>query len=174
MATAKTKKARRAAKVRDPNNTVVVTNRRAFHDYHIDATFEAGLMLLGTEVKSIRAGRVNLTEGFVRIIDGEAWLWNVHISPYQRGGYVNHEPTRARKLLLHKDQIGTLYQHSQMKGQTIIPLRLYLRNGKVKVEVAVARGKKLYDKRQSLAAKDAQREMDRVAKEFGRGRWQAD
>ena len=99
MATAKTKKARRAAKVRDPNNLVVVKNRRAFHDYHIDATFEAGLALLGTEVKSIRAGRVNLTEGFVRIINREAWLWNVHISPYQRGGYVNHEPTRARKLL---------------------------------------------------------------------------
>lgn len=174
MATAKTKKARRAAKVRDPNNMVVATNRRAFHDYHIDVTFEAGLMLQGTEVKSIRAGRVNLTEGFVRIISGEAWLWNVHISPYQRGGYVNHEPTRSRKLLLHKDQITTLYQHTQMKGQTVIPLRLYLRNGRVKVEVAVARGKKLYDKRQALTAKDAQREMDRVAKEFGRGRWQAD
>ena len=155
MATAKKKKARRADNVRDPNNTVVVTNRRAFHDYHVDATFEAGLALVGTEVKSIRAGRVNLTEGFVRIISGEAWLWNAHISPYQRGGYVNHEPTRARKLLLHKDQIGTLRQHFQMKGQTIIPLRLYLRNGRVKVEVAIARGKKLYDKRQALAEKDA-------------------
>ena len=171
MATARAKKARRAAKVRDPNNLVVVKNRRAFHDYHIDATFEAGVTLQGTEVKSIRAGRVNLTEGFVRIINREAWLWNVHISPYQRGGYVNHEPTRARKLLLHKDQIATLYQHSQMKGQTVIPLRLYLRNGRVKVEIGIARGKKLYDKRQTLAAKEAQRELDRVAKEFSQGRW---
>jgi SsrA-binding protein len=171
MATAKTKKARRAASVRDPNNMVVVRNRRAFHDYHIDDTFEAGLALLGTEVKSIRAGRVNLTEGFVRVLNGEAWLWNVHISPYQRGGYVNHEPTRTRKLLLHKDQIATLYQHSQMKGQTIIPLRLYLRNGRAKVEVAIARGKKLYDKRHALATKEAQREMDRVAKEYGQGNW---
>ena len=171
MATAKTKKARRAEKVRDPNNMVVATNRRAFHDYHIDATFEAGLNLLGTEVKSIRAGRVTLTEGFVRILNREAWLWNVHISPYQRGGYVNHEPTRARKLLLHKDQIGTLFQHSQMKGQTVIPIRLYLRNGRVKVEIAIARGKKLYDKRQALAEKDAQREMDRVAKEYSPGLW---
>ena len=171
MASAKTKKARRAAKVRDPNNMVVVKNRRAFHDYHVDAAYEAGLALVGTEVKSIRAGRVNLTEGFVRVIDGEAWLWNAHISPYQRGGYVNHEPTRPRKLLLHRDQIAALRQHVQVKGQTVIPLRLYLRNGRVKVEIGAARGKKLYDKRQTLAAKDAQREVDRVAKEYGRGRW---
>lgn len=171
MPSAKTKKARRAAKVHDPNNTVVATNRRARHDYHIDAAFEAGLALLGTEVKSIRAGRVNLTEGFVRVIDGEAWLWNAHISPYQRGGYVNHEATRPRKLLLHRDQIATLRQHAQVKGQTVIPLRLYLRNGRVKVEIGAARGKKLYDKRQALAAKDAQREVDRVAKEYARGRY---
>ena len=171
MATAKTKKARRAAKVRDPNNMVVVTNRRAFHDYHVDAAYEAGLALVGTEVKSVRAGRVNLTEGFVRVIDGEAWLWNAHISPYQRGGYVNHEATRPRKLLLHRDQIAALRQHAQVKGQTVIPLRLYLRNGRIKVEIGAARGKKLYDKRQTLAAKDAQREVDRVAKEYSRGRW---
>ncbi len=171
MATAKTKKARRAAKVRDPNNMVVVTNRRAFHDYHVDAAYEAGLALVGTEVKSVRAGRVNLTEGFVRVIDGEAWLWNAHISPYQRGGYVNHEATRPRKLLLHRDQIAALRQHAQVKGQTVIPLRVYLRNGRIKVEIGAARGKKLYDKRQTLAAKDAQREVDRVAKEYSRGRW---
>ena len=171
MATAKTKKARRAAKVRDPNNMVVVTNRRAFHDYHVDAAYEAGLALVGTEVKSVRAGRVNLTEGFVRVIYGEAWLWNAHISPYQRGGYVNHEATRPRKLLLHRDQIAALRQHAQVKGQTVIPLRLYLRNGRIKVEIGAARGKKLYDKRQTLAAKDAQREVDRVAKEYSRGRW---
>ncbi len=171
MATAKKKKARRAAEVRDPNNMAVAANRRAHHNYHIDTTFEAGLALLGTEVKSIRAGRVNLAEGFVRVIDSEAWLWNVHISPYRRGGYVNHEPTRPRKLLLHKDQIAVLQQHSQLKGHTVIPLRLYLRNGRVKVAVAVARGKKLYDKRQALAAKDARRDMDRAAREFARNRW---
>jgi len=164
MTPARTKKAQRAQAVRDPNNVTIATNRRAFHDYHIEQTYEAGLVLTGTEIKSIRAGRVNITEGFVRFSNGEAWLWNVHIAPYGLGGYLNHDPTRPRKLLLHKKEIAQLALRAEAKGYTVVPLKLYLTKGRAKVEIGLARGKKLHDKREAIARRDAEREMDRALK----------
>ncbi len=142
----------------------VAVNRRAFHDYFIDERFEAGLVLTGTEVKSLRAGRVNLRDGYVRIDHREAWLENVHISPYAQGGYVNHDPNRSRKLLLHRDEIASLIGKVRQKGYTLIPLRAYFVRNHAKVEVGLARGKRMYDKRQALAEADARREMDRALK----------
>ncbi len=137
-------------------------NRRAYHDYFIDETHEAGLVLLGTEVKSLRGGRANLRDGFVRLEANEAWLENVHISPYPMGGYANHEPLRPRKLLLHSDEIASLIGKVKQKGYTLIPLRLYFARNRAKVEVGLARGKRQYDKRQALATADARREMERA------------
>ncbi|MBO0690730.1 MAG: SsrA-binding protein SmpB [Candidatus Dormibacteraeota bacterium] len=142
----------------------VAVNRRAFHDYFVDERLEAGLSLTGTEVKSLRAGRANLRDGFVRIDGGEAWLENVHISPYEQGGYVNHDPRRPRKLLLHGDEIATLNGRVRQRGYTLVPLRLYFHGNWAKVEVGLARGKKLYDKRQALAEREAQRQMERALK----------
>ncbi len=142
----------------------VAVNRRAFHDYFIDEHYEAGLVLTGTEVKSLRAGKAQLRDGYVRIDGGEAWLENVHISPYTQGGYVNHDPMRRRKLLLHADEIASLVGKVRQKGYTMVPLRVYFKRNHAKVDVGLARGKRQYDKRQALAAADAKREMARALK----------
>ena len=140
----------------------VAVNRRAFYDYFVDERFEAGLVLTGTEVKSLRAGKANLRDGYVRIDGREAWLENVHISPYTQGGYVNHDPMRRRKLLLHRDEISSLIGKVRQKGYTMIPLRMYFTHNKAKLEVGLARGKRMYDKRASLAEADARREIARA------------
>lgn len=145
----------------NPNREVSV-NRRAYHDYFIDDRLEAGMVLSGTEVKSLRAGRANLRDGYVRIDGREAWLENVHISPYAAGNRENHEPMRPRKLLLHADEIASLIGKARQKGYTLIPLRIYFARNRAKVEIGLARGKRLYDKRQALAEADAKREMERA------------
>lgn len=141
---------------------LIATNRKARHEYHILETFEAGIALLGPEVKSLRAGRVSLSEAYAQIQNEEAFLLQAHISPYDQANRFNTDPKRTRKLLLHKREIRRLVGKTEEKGLTLIPLRVYFRGGRVKIEIGLARGKKLYDKRQSLARKDAQREMDRV------------
>jgi SsrA-binding protein len=146
-----------------PDQTVAV-NRRARHDYAIDETIEAGLVLTGTEIKSIRAGRANLAEAYARIERGEAWLIGAHIAPYEQGNRNNHEPTRTRKLLLHRDQIAELIGRTQAKGFTLVPLRLYIRNGLAKLEIGIARGKKAHDKRRAIAERDARRDLERETK----------
>jgi SsrA-binding protein len=147
-----------------PDKTVAV-NRRARHEYAVEETLEAGLALTGTEIKSIRAGRVNLAEAYARIEKGEAWLIGAHIAPYEQGNRNNHEPTRTRKLLLHRDQIAELIGRTQAKGFTLVPLKLYIRNGMAKLEIGIARGKKAYDKRRTIAERDARRELERATKE---------
>ena len=142
----------------------ITVNRRAFHDYFIDERYEAGLVLTGTEVKSLRAGKVNLRDGYVRLEGHEAWLENVHISSYAQGGYVNHEPLRSRKLLLHSKEIASLIGKVKQRGYTLIPLRLYFARNRAKVEIGLGRGKRQYDKRQALAEADARREMERALK----------
>jgi len=142
----------------------ITVNRRAFHNYFIDETYEAGLVLTGTEVKSLRAGRVNLRDGYVRLEGHEAWLENVHISSYAQGGYVNHEPLRSRKLLLHSKEIASLIGKVKQRGYTLIPLRLYFARNRAKVEIGLGRGKRQYDKRHVLAEADARREMERALK----------
>ncbi len=147
----------------------VTTNRRALHDYFIEETYEAGVALVGTEVKSVRRGKVNLRDSYARIEGGEVWLMNCHISPYEESGkYFNHEPDRPRKLLLHKDEIARLTGQVQAKGLTLIPLRLYFKQGRAKIELAVARGKRQYDKRQAIAERDANREIERALRERSR------
>ncbi len=145
---------------------LIATNRKAYHDYEVIETLEAGLVLTGTEIKSIRAGKVNLTDGFVLIRDGEAWLLNVHIAPYSHGARDNHEPKRERKLLLHRFEINRLATKVAERGWTVVPLRLYLRNNRAKVEIALVRGKRLYDKRAAIARREAERELERVLKEY--------
>ena len=140
-------------------------NRKALHDFAIEETYEAGLSLTGPEVKSVRAGRANLRESYARVRDGEVFLVGAHISPYPNATNIPHYPTRDRKLLLHKEEIARLTGKSQEEGKTLIPLRLYPKNGQVKVELAVASRKKLYDKRREIARKTAQREMERAMKE---------
>lgn len=140
----------------------VVTNRKAHHDYFIDETYEAGIVLTGTEIKSVRAGRVNLRDSYVQVKDGELWLVDTHIAPYKEAGYSSHEPKRPRKLLMHRREINRLQGKVQEKGYTVVPLRLYLKDNKwAKVEIALARGKKLYDKRQAIRKRDIQREVER-------------
>jgi len=146
-----------------PDQTVAV-NRRARHEYAIDDTIEAGLVLTGTEIKSIRAGRANLAEAYARVERGEAWLIGAHIAPYEQGNRNNHEPTRTRKLLLHRDQIAELIGRTQAKGFTLVPLRLYIRNGLAKLEIGIARGKKAHDKRRAIAERDARRDLERETK----------
>jgi SsrA-binding protein len=140
---------------------VVATNRKAHHDYFIDEVLEAGIALTGTEIKSVRGGRVSLRDSYGRVTDGEMWLMNMHISPYDPGNRYNHDPDRPRKLLLHRDQIRQLARKADDKGFTLIPLRVYLKRGMAKVELAVARGRRAYDKREALAERDAQRDIDR-------------
>lgn len=144
---------------------VVATNRKAAHDFNLEDRYEAGLVLKGTEIKSIRAGRVNLSDGYAQPQDGELWLFNVHIASYDPSGRYGHEPRRPRKLLLHRREINRLISHVQERGYTIVPLRLYLKDGRAKVEIALARGKRKYDKRQAIAKQDAQREIERALKE---------
>jgi SsrA-binding protein len=138
-------------------------NRKARHDYEIEDSYDAGLVLVGTEVKSLRAGRVNLADAFCRIENGEAWLYNMHVTPYELGNRWNVEPRRKRKLLLHRWQIAELRAETEQKGLTIVPLALYFQRGFAKIEIALARGKKLYDKRESIAARDQERETRRQA-----------
>lgn len=153
---------------RDSQEKVLTVNRKAFHDYAVEETVEAGLVLTGTEIKSIRQGRMNLRDAYARIDGGEAWLVGMHISPYQQAGrHDQHEPDRSRKLLLHRDEIRRLAQQTQAKGMALVPLRLALRRGRVKVQLGLARGKKLYDKRQALAEREAQRDIERAVR--GRG-----
>lgn len=141
---------------------VVATNRSARHDYFIEDVFEAGLVLRGTEVKALRAGRANIGEGYIYIDGGEAWAENLHIPEYSQGTWTNHAPRRKRKLLLHHGEINELLLKTQSKGLTIVPLRLYFLNGRAKLEVALARGKKLYDKRQTLRERQDNREAERA------------
>jgi len=143
----------------------LATNRKAKHDYFIEETFEAGIALTGTEVKSIRNGRVNLKDSYVSVENGELFVFNMHISPYEQGNIYNHDPLRPRKLLMHRRQINRLFGITREKGFTLIPLKLYLKNGRVKMELALAKGKKLYDKRQAIAAKTARREAERALRE---------
>jgi len=140
----------------------VAVNRRAYHDYFIDEKYEAGVMLTGTEIKSVRSGRANLRDGFVRIDNNEAWLENVHISPYAQGNVMNQEPVRPRKLLLHRKEISSLIGKVKQKGYTLIPLRVYIARNRAKVEIGLARGKRQYDKREAIAARDAKREIERA------------
>jgi SsrA-binding protein len=136
----------------------IAENRKAFHDYHLIETFEAGIVLLGTEVKSIREGRVNLRDSYARVEDGEVFLYNVNISSYSHRGYADHEPLRRRKLLLHRDEIRKLIGKTVEKGMTLVPVRLYYKNGRVKVAVSLAKGKKEYDKRETVKRREADRE----------------
>lgn len=144
---------------------VIAQNKKARHDYFIEQTFEAGIVLSGTEVKSIRQGRVNLKDSYATIVNGEIMLNGMHISPYEQGNIFNKDPMRDRKLLLHKGEIRRLIGYTQQKGLSLVPLKLYFKRGMVKVELAVARGKKLYDKRADIADRDAKREIDRRMKD---------
>jgi SsrA-binding protein len=136
----------------------IAENRKAMHDYHLLETFEAGVVLLGTEVKSIREGRVNLRDSYARIEGGELWVHNVHISPYSHRGYAEHEALRRRKLLLHADEIRKLIGKVEEKGMTLVPVRMYFKNGRVKLAVSLAKGKKHYDKRETIKRREADRE----------------
>jgi SsrA-binding protein len=140
---------------------VIATNRKARHDYFLEDTHEAGMVLQGSEIKSIRAGQVSIKEAYVRVDHGEAWLVDAHIAPYNQASRFSHEPRRPRKLLLHRKEIDRLWDKVRQKGVTIVPLRIYLKDGRAKVEIAVARGKRKYDKRQAIAKRDAQREIER-------------
>jgi SsrA-binding protein len=150
---------------RETGTKIVAQNKKARHDYHIEATYEAGLVLTGTEVKALRAGRASLIDGFAMVTDGEVWLHNVHIPEYSQGTWTNHAPRRVRKLMLHKDEIEKLGAKVKDGGRTIVPLSLYFKNGYAKVEIALATGKKNYDKRQTIAERDSKRELQR---EMGR------
>ena len=143
---------------REKAQTSIAENRKAFHDYHLLETFEAGIVLLGTEAKAIREGRVNLRDSFARVEDGEVFLYNVNISPYSHRGYADHEPLRRRKLLLHRDEIRKLIGKTVEKGMTLVPVRLYYKNGRVKVAVSLAKGKKEFDKRETIKRREADRE----------------
>lgn len=149
---------------------LVAANKKARYDYHLEDTFEAGMVLLGTEVKSLRAGRASLVDGYAFLRDGEVWLAGVHIPEYTEGTWTNHEPRRERKLLLHSEQIDKLMGKTRESGATIVPLALYFKDGKAKVEIALAHGKKSYDKRQALAARDAAREVAVAAGRRAKGR----
>ncbi len=147
---------------RETGRTMIAQNKKARHDYHIDDTYEAGLVLVGTEVKSLRQGRASLVDGFADIDRGEAWLHNVHIPEYSQGTWTNHAARRKRKLLLHATEIAKIQRQTTEKGYTLVPLALYFKDGRAKVEIAVARGKKQYDKRHTLAARDAEREKQQA------------
>ena len=142
----------------------VATNRKAYHDYHIQDSIEAGITLTGTEIKSIRTGRINLRDAFVRPEKDELWLFNAHIARYEAGSYLSHEPTRPRKLLLHRKQIDNLISKVQEKSFTLVPLKLYIKNDIAKVEVALAKGKRQYDKREAITRRETERELRRVIK----------
>jgi SsrA-binding protein len=148
----------------------IAQNKKARHDYHLEGFYEAGIVLQGTEVKSLRAGRASLVDAYAAIKNGEVWLEGVHIPEYTEGSWTNHEPRRSRKLLLHRDEIAKLIGKTKESGLTLVPLSLYFKDGKAKVEIALARGKRAYDKRQTLAARDAAREVDRAMGRRAKGR----
>lgn len=143
---------------------VLATNRKAYHDYHIEETYEAGIALTGTEIKSVRAGSVNLRDSYAQVKNGELWLLNTHIAPYEPASRQNVDPYRDRKLLMHRHEIMRLQGRVQEKGYTLVPLRMYLKKNRVKVEIGLARGKRQYDKRQAISQRDAAREMERALK----------
>jgi len=149
---------------KDPSEKVICVNRQARHNYFIDECYEAGLVLLGSEVKSLRDGKANLKDSYARVQKGEAFLVNAHVSPYPGANRFNHEPTRTRKLLLNRREIERLDGKTKERGLTLIPLKMYFKNGRAKVELGLARGKKLYDKRETLKRKVAQREVERLLK----------
>jgi SsrA-binding protein len=154
---------------REKGRTLIAQNKKARHDYSIEDVFEAGLVLMGTEVKSLRAGRATLTDGYATIDDGEAWLRGVHIPEYDLGTWTNHEPRRARKLLMTRDELRRLTGKMKESGLTLIPLSLYFKDGYAKVEIAVARGRKNYDKRQAIAEKESKREAERATGRRSKG-----
>jgi len=147
---------------------ILATNRKAYHDYHIDETFEAGIALTGTEIKSVRAGSINLRDSYAQVKNGELWLLNAHIAPYEPASRQNVDPYRDRKLLMHRREIMRLFGRVQEKGFTLVPLKVYLKKNRAKVELGLARGKKLYDKREAISQRDAAREMARAVKEHRR------
>jgi SsrA-binding protein len=155
---------------REQGRKLVAQNKKARHDYSIEDVFEAGLVLTGTEVKSLRAGRASLTDGYATIDDGEAWLRGVHIPEYDLGTWTNHEPRRARKMLLRRDELRRIAGKTKETGLTLIPLALYFKDGYAKVEVALARGRKSYDKRQAIAERESKREADRATGRRSKGR----
>ncbi|HSL21774.1 MAG TPA: SsrA-binding protein SmpB [Vicinamibacterales bacterium] len=148
-----------------PAEKLIADNRKAFHDYHILETFEAGMALLGTEVKAIREGRVNLRDSYARAEAGEIWAYNIHVSPYSHRGYADHDPTRRRKLLLHREQIRKLIGKTTERGMTLVPTRMYFKNGRVKLAIGLAKGKKTHDKRETIRRRDAERETRAAIKE---------
>ncbi len=152
----------------DSTGKTLASNRKAYHDFIIEETFEAGIALTGTEIKAVRAGRANLKDGYAAIRDGEVWLLNVHISPWEGGNRENHDPLRARRLLLHRREINRMAQRIAEKGWTLVPLRIYLKNNRAKIELGLARGKKQYDKRDAIAQRDSDRELRREVKEWSR------
>jgi SsrA-binding protein len=154
-----------AKTAREDAQKIIADNRKAQHDYHLLETFEAGVALLGTEVKSIREGGVNLRDSFARIEAGEVWIYNVHISEYRNRGYSNHEPTRRRKLLLHRQEIRKLIGKTVERGMTLVPVRMYLKNGRVKVAISLAKGKKTHDKRETIKRREIDRETRAAVKE---------
>jgi SsrA-binding protein len=155
---------------KDSGRKVIAQNRKARHDYSIEDVFEAGMVLTGTEVKSLRAGRATLTDGYATVDDDEVWLRGVHIPEYDLGTWTNHEPRRARKLLLHRDEIRRIINKTRETGLTLIPLSLYFKDGKAKVEIAVARGRKSYDKRHAIAERESKREADRALGRRSKGK----
>ena len=143
---------------------LIANNKKAFHDYFIEDTYEAGIALVGTEVKSLRAGKCSVKESFIRVENGEVYIYGMHISPYEKGNIFNKDPLRVKKLLLHKYEINKLLGKIKEKGYTLVPLQVYFKDGKVKVEIGLARGKKLYDKREAIAKKDQRREAEKEFK----------
>lgn len=154
----------------DEKIKIIATNRKARHEYIIEDTLEAGLVLLGTEIKSIRAGRANIQEAYIAYRDGEMWVLGMHISAYDMANRMNHDPLRPRKLLLHRREIARWVARSQQRGYTMIPLQLYLRRGRAKLEIALAKGKKIYDKRESIAERETKRRIEREMSERTRRR----
>jgi SsrA-binding protein len=150
---------------KETGETLIADNRKAFHDYHILETFEAGIALLGTEVKGVREGKANLRDAYARVEKGEVWLYNVHITPYSHRGYVDHDPRRRRKLLLHRQEIRKLIGKTVERGLTLVPTRMYFKNGKVKIAVALARGKQAHDKRETIKRREVDRETRAAVKE---------
>lgn len=157
------------ADVKNESGKLVASNKKARHEYFIEEVYEAGIVLTGTEIQSVRKGKVNLIDSYVEVRQGEAYLINAHISEYDFGNIFNHEPRRPRKLLLHKMQIRKMESKIREKGMTVVPLRMYLTRGLAKLEIGLARGKKLYDKREDIAKRDAARDVDRAIKERHKG-----
>jgi SsrA-binding protein len=155
---------------KETGRKLIAQNRKARHDYAIEDVFEAGMVLMGTEVKSLREGRASLVDSYATVRDGEVWLENLHIPEYTQGTWTNHEPRRRRKLLLHRQEIEKLISKTKESGLTLVPLSLYFKDGKAKVEIALARGRKSYDKRQVMATRDANREIERASGRRAKGR----